>query len=176
MTAAEGIAFASLVATIFATYLTYRTGKEARADAHALATEAAERAAADARAARLFDRRKDVYEEILEYAYRVEDGVRRTEPALTWMGMPGPPDWPSEDEVRQQNARSAAWGSPELIAKLIDLKKATQEFQGAVFILRTNRDAGVATVDEMTDVETKRETVTALVDDIQKAVNEELAR
>jgi hypothetical protein len=175
MTASEGLAFAGIILSALLGYLGYRTGREARVDARELAREARDSAADEARKARLFERRKDVYEEVLEYAYRTEDSVDRTEPLVTWKGAPGPPAWPTEDEVRRQNARTAAWGSKELLGKLIELKQATQEFQGAVFVLMSNRAAEMESGDDVKKVWTTRETVKALVEDVIELVNQELA-
>jgi len=176
MTASDWIALAGIALSALLGWLGYRTGNEARKDAHRLATEAADRASRDAREARLFERRKDVYEEVLEYVYRTEDTVDRTEPLFTWAGAPGPPAWPTEDEVRRQNARTAAWGSPELLGKLLALKTAVQEFQGAVFVLASKRPAGTEKAEDVLDVQQKREAVKALVKDLIDHVNDELRK
>lgn len=131
-------------------------------------------AATAAREARLLDQRKDVYEEILEYAYRTEDTVDRTEPLITWAGAPGPPAWPSEDEVRRQNARTATWGSPLMRAKLLELKGAVQAFQGSVFILQTNRPGGLETAEQVKEVGRKREVVKRIVKELIDLANQEL--
>jgi hypothetical protein len=174
MTATEGLALAGIVLSAFLGYLSYRTARDGRDDAHKLAIETRAAAADDARRARLFERRKDVYEDMLEYSYRIEDTVARTEPEVSWEGMPGPPEWPAEDEARRQSARIAAWGSTELREKLKAQRKALQEFQGAVFIFRSNRDGGVATMEDMQKMSDTRAAVRALVKDIVELVNEEL--
>jgi len=176
MTASDWIALAGIALSAFLGWLGYRTGNDARSDAHRLATEAAERASRDARAARLFERRKDVYEEVLDYVYRTEDTVDRTEPLITWPAAPGPPSWPSEDEVRRQNARTAAWGSAELLERLLALKSASQEFQGAVLSLGSKREVGMEKAEDVKDVQGKREAVKSRVKELIDLVNAELSK
>jgi hypothetical protein len=178
MEAGVGIALGGIVLSIFTVYFNYLNGKDAREDARALARETREAQATEARSARIHESRKAVYVEILEYVFRTEDSVDRTEPLLTWDGMPVPPEWPSEDEIRRQNARTSAFGSAPLRDKLRELKTAVQEFQGAVFELRVERDGpGRATnIGELYQkVAAKRDVVKAAVKEAIEVANRELA-
>lgn len=195
MTATEGLAFAGIIVALVGTYLTYRTGKEARDDAHKVATESRAAASDDARAARLFDARRSVYIDIMDYVYLIETWVDRTEPFFSVAGEPGPPAFPSEEEQRHQSAAIAAFGSPAIRSKLFDFKKAVREFQFAVWALHSEEerwkhlaelhDAGITPPDpapedeerdyrrELTD---KRAAVSAMVLELMELVNADLAR
>ena len=57
--------------------------------------------------------------------------VDPTEPLLSYEGAE-PPDFPSEAEQRRHGAAIAAFGSPAMLDKLDEYKKAAREFQFAV--------------------------------------------
>jgi hypothetical protein len=180
VTATEGLAFAGIVVALVSTYLTYRTGKEARDDAHKLATENRTATAEEARAARLFDARKAVYVDVMDYVYRIEDFVSRTESVLTWEGMPGPPEFPPEDEQRRQSAQTAAFGSKAILDKLMEFKRAGQDFQGAVWLLQGQRKHfglhSNEAIEAWQAVEAKRQVVKGMVLELMALVNADLAR
>jgi len=178
MSPSDGIALTSLVVAALATYLTYRTGREAREDAHALARETREAQAEEARAARLHEARKTVYVEVLEYGYLTLDTVERTEPFMSWEGAPGPPEWPSDDELRRQSARTAAFGSPQVRNKLLELKDAVRQFRSAVFMRQAERMPGAHPQDVGTfqKLDEARARVRALVEEVIELANEELTR
>jgi hypothetical protein len=177
MTAADWIAIGSLIVTGIATYLTYRTGKDAREDAPTLATETRDAQSADARRTRLFDARKALYVELLQYAFRSEDSVDRTEPMISWEGMPSPPVDPPEEDLRALNARTAAFGSANVLASLARLKEAMQKFDKAVFMLRSERGA-LMRPEEMAqylnDLEDRRRDVKARIKELLAIANAEL--
>lgn len=180
MQPSDGLALAGIVAAIFATFLTYRTGKEARESAERQAARTIEATSAEARATRLFERRKDVYEQVLDYAYRIDQSIDRIAPIVTWDGMPTPPTFPSEDEMRRQNARTSAWGSRELRDKLAELKEAVQEFQSAVNLyyrfIEEYGEQSEESREQWPVADANRWVVKALVKEVVEQANADLAR
>jgi hypothetical protein len=195
VTATEGLAFGALILSLFLGYLSYRTSREGRTDAHELATESRRAAGEEARAARLFEARRSVYVDVMEYVYLIEDFVIRTEPLMTFEGDPGPPAFPPEEEQRRQSAAIAAFGSPAMRDRLRDFKEAGRQFQFAVWAFHDEqarlkheydlrrvqqRESDPEPVDNernyREDVRQKRQAVNDLVLDIIELVNAELAR
>jgi hypothetical protein len=172
------VALAGIALSAFLGWLNYQQSKEARQEAAAQAREAREHEAATDRETRLWDQRKAVYVEILEYTYRLEDLVHRTEPIISFGGDPPPPEWPKEDDLRAQSARTAAWGSPALLAKLLELKDAARAFQGDVWLLRAERDGPGRSKDggigQWQKVEEQRKLIKALVKDVVELAGREL--
>lgn len=172
LVALAGIALSALLG-----WLNYQQGKDARQEAAVLARETRQHDAASSRETRLWDQRKAVYVEILEYTYRVEDLVHRTEPIISFTNDPPPPDWPKDDELRAQSARTAAWGSPAMLAKLMELKDATRKFQGDVWLLRVERERPTDKTQPISQwkvVEDSRNVVKALVKDVVDLAGREL--
>jgi hypothetical protein len=178
MTATEGLAFAGLVLSLFLGYLGYRTAKDARIDAREQAAEGRKAEAEKDRAARLFDARRSVYVDVMDYAFRIETFADRTDPIITFGNDPPPPPFPPEEEQRRQSAAIAAFGSPAIRAKLVEFKKAASEFQASVFLLHSFRQTHGEHSNEQLQqwqvVEQKRQALKALVLDIIELVNEEL--
>jgi hypothetical protein len=153
VTATEWLALGGLVLSGVLGVLGFLTGREAREDARTSARETREAASNDARAARLFDARRSVYIETMDYVYLVETWVDRTEPFMSLAGELGPPEFPSEEDARRQSAAIATLGSRAIRTKLDDYRKAVREFQFAVWALHDQqaqwkhwvelRDAGV---------------------------------
>jgi hypothetical protein len=171
------VALAGIALSAFLGWLNYRQGKDARQEAASLARQTREDEAAAARESRLWDQRKAVYVEVCEYAYRLEDFVTRTEPIFTMQGQSTAPEFPTEEELRAQSARAAAWGSPALLAKLMELKQAAQKFQSHVWLLRFEREgmhpAGNQ-IEQMTVVDEARMAVKALVKEVIDLAGREL--
>jgi hypothetical protein len=175
MTTTEWIALAGIGLSAFLGWLAYQTGRDARKDAHALAKETREAQSGDARAARLHERRKDIYVEVLEYALLTEDTVDRIEPLMTWDGAPGPPEWPNDDELRRQSARVLAVASRDVREKLYEMKRAYQAFRAAAWEL----DYAKPRVQDLTELHLKvhetRQAVKDLILDVIDLTSRELA-
>jgi hypothetical protein len=188
-----GVALGGIVLSMLLGYLGYRTARDARDDAHKLATETRAAASDDARTARLFDARRSVYVDVMDYVYRIETYVDRIEPVWSWEGAPGPPAFPSEEEQRRQSADIATVGSAAMLAKLDEYKEAAQQFEFAVAAFQNHkaqvkhwvelRDIGVNAPepedkerDYRKDVTDRRADVKAMVRELATLMNADLAR
>ena len=180
MSGAEVIALAGIGLSFFLGYLSYRTAKDGRDDAHKLATESRAAASDDARATRLFDARREVYVDVMDYVYRIETYVSRTEPIMSSVNDPPPPTFPPEEEQRRQSAAIAAFGSPAIRAKLMEFKVAGNDFQGSVWVLHGQREHfgqhSNEALQEWKVVQEKREAMKAMVLELIELVNADLAR
>jgi hypothetical protein len=172
---ASGVAIAGIVLSILTVYLSYRNGREAREDAHALSREAREADAAETRRVRLHDARKAVYFEVLEHALRIEDAVERTERRITWTGEPGPPEWPTDVERRRLVARIGLHASAAMRAKLTDLGIASDAFRLAVQELKDAQETGGELAGLRARIDATRAAVQPIVNDVIEIANRELA-
>jgi hypothetical protein len=178
MSATEGLAFGGLILSLFLGYLNYRANREARDDTHALARESRQATGEEARAARLFDARRSVYVDAMDYAFLIETIADRMEPIFSMgAGDPAPPDFPPEAEQRRQSAQVAVFGSKAVRDKLMELKRATIQFRSAVWRLRSERqfeEHGKAVSDAWSAVGEKRDALKALVVELIELINAEL--
>lgn len=137
---------------------------------------------AKARIERVQANRTATYVDVMEHAYRTLDFVTRTLPFMSWAGAPGPPEFPSDDAIRSLNARVAAFGSPDVLARLEALYRLANEFTGAVFVFQSDERAGTLgpenanrNRDARLDVEAKRKAFLDASQGLREAINRELA-
>lgn len=180
LTATEALALAGIVLSALLGYLGYRTAADARQDAKELAAEGRKSAADEARIARQFDSRRKVYVDVMDYVYRLDTYIARTEPILTFDGAPQPPTFPPEEDARHQSAEIASFGSPDMLKLLNAYRDAANAFQSAVFVLRSQRQAyGEGSAEALKawgEVQEKRQATKPHVEALVAQVNEELSR
>ncbi len=158
-----GVALAGIALSMFLGYLSYRTARDAREDAARQAQATRDATVGEARASRLFAERRVAYAPVLGYVYTVSDYVDRTAPFLTFDGAPGPPAFPSDDELRRLNATAALWCTAELLDVLMRLRDAAGKFQGEVMSLDLAHRADINTAEHWAQTQAAREAVRALV-------------
>lgn len=135
-----------------------------------------------ARIERVQRNRTATYVDVMEHVYRTLDFVTRTLPIMSWAGAPGPPEFPADDDIRSLNARVAAFGSPEVLARLEALYRLANEFTGAVFVFQSYEQGGtlgpenaIRNRDARLDVETQRKAFLEASKGLREAINRELA-
>jgi len=130
-----------------------------------------------ARRARVQANRAAHYVDMLEQLFRTQDYVDRTEPMMMMAGDPGPPAFPSDDEIRKLNARTAAFGSPPMQELLTNHRRLVKAWQISVWQLRDMKQTGMgkSLTDAHLDMEAKRAAVRESFDAVMERANKELA-
>lgn len=182
LTASNILALSGIGLSAFLGFLAYRTGKDARKDAHDIATEARQSEERRARAERIHANRRETYVNVLEHVYLTQDYVTRTKPIMSFTNDLAPPEFPPDAAVRRLNASVAAFGSADVLARLEKLTGLANEFGSAVFMLnqheesrRLTEESGAKTMGAWKDVEEKRKTFLAATKEVRAAINRELS-
>jgi hypothetical protein len=89
--------------------------------------------------AREQERMARTYVDVFEYVAKVEDWVDRTEPFMTTSTAPGPPDLPTDEELRRLRVQVTLFGSQAILDKLAELRKAAKLFEIDVGLYRVAR-------------------------------------
>ena len=124
--------------------------------------------------ARLFEKRSAVYEQMIGVLHRWTELVDRTEPVMTIVNEPEPPEEPSVEEQRALNAVLRTFGSPAVANAYDDFVKTMRGFFGSVGSFRAARQQG-ATVTPWRELHDSREKVHAELKKMELLVSDELA-
>jgi hypothetical protein len=129
-----------------------------------------------ARGARLFERRADVYEEMLRLLYPWMERVDATEPFITFAGQP--PDPPGTDEWRAMHIRLRTYGSREVADAYDVFGEAIRSFFFQVPTLRAVRERGTDPAEAARvgkEFEAARAGVRKALRSLERIVSDELA-
>jgi hypothetical protein len=130
-----------------------------------------------ARGARLFDRRSDVYEAMIDYVQVWWERIADTEPIFRAAGAPDPPEAPGPDEWRPMYVRLRTFGSPEVTALYEEFSQRTQDFFIQAGLLRAamNQRGSRQEPEPWEETQDARVRVKDTFDRLQRRVSEELA-
>jgi len=140
-------------------------------------------AAEMARRARIQANRQETYVDILEQTFRIQDLVDRTAPTFKMSGDPDPPPPMPDDALRRLNARTAAFGSRDMLDSLKAYMGLVREWSAAAWMLENMRTTGAALtqspsaknlVDYWRELEEKRTAVRAAFAELSELANREL--
>jgi hypothetical protein len=187
ITASDIIAVVAILAGIVTTSVVALIGHLDRNGDHKhdrlLATEGHEHERSLAREARLQERRESAYLDMLDMAFRIQLVVGQTMPVLELLPAPPRASYPPADEQRATGKKVALFGSPEVVALYRALMTQTREFQDAVlYVNLLHPDPSVPPIGDADmlknaslDVQKRKVTLNAAVDELERVAREELA-
>jgi hypothetical protein len=124
--------------------------------------------------ARLFEKRAEVYESLLNTLLIWRERVEHELPMMRTGGEPEPPEQPSQDEWRTMSARLGTFGSPMVNLGFVEIIKAINSFFVAASVFTTAREAGERSL-PFEQVQAAREVVRSQFDALERLVSDELA-
>ena len=129
-----------------------------------------------ARGARLFQRRAEVYEELLGFLMTVNERVNATVPVMTFSGQPEPPEMPSREKWLAMEARVRTVRSAALADAYEEWRAAVNDFGPRAIAVHEMEIENVPNRgDARMELEAARERVTVARSAIELLVSEELA-
>lgn len=135
--------------------------------------------------ARVHARTETTYVDVMDHAFRIRDYVLRTEPLVTFEGAPEPPAQLTDVEARRLSARISAFGSEEVLDKLMGALNEARHFSTEVDNLRLFRAAYADSRDQeeaqrvqraFESIEPARKAVIEAIAELEDRVRTELAR
>lgn len=120
-----------------------------------------------------------LYTETADYVLRVAAFLARTYPVFELPDAPGPPAFPSDDELRNLSGRIGIFGTAVVQDLLTRLFEEGQAFQGQAYLLQGLLERGGSLLDEngvpvRESIHEKRQVAMATVDEVLARMNAEL--
>jgi hypothetical protein len=127
------------------------------------------------RSARLYESRRDAYFTLLRVFLVLVERVQRTEPIMTWEGMPQPPEAPPDEELRHLQARVGTFGSPKVSEAAEEFLSEQRSFYEAASNYRAERERRTENFDAVVQqLTTARKEALAAYNNLQASVSGEL--